>query len=237
MSIEVILLAAGQGRRLQPITNIVPKCLVPICGRPLLEIWLENLNKIQVSRIHLNLHHFPEKVLNFINQNKYENIQTHYETELLGTAGSIRRMLQNVDSKTVLIAHADNLTVFSLDSFLEKYFLRPKECIGTMMLFKTDRFESCGIVDYDHANSKILGYVEKPEKYVGDLANGAVYLFDSSAIQERILKTDYDFSKDFVARHFTELNGFVNDTLHMDIGTIETFLDAQNAYLKASSDF
>jgi mannose-1-phosphate guanylyltransferase len=59
---KAFLLAAGLGTRLKPITNEIPKCLVPINGKPLLEWWIELLERHNINEVLINLHHFPDKV-------------------------------------------------------------------------------------------------------------------------------------------------------------------------------
>ncbi len=73
---KALLLAAGLGTRLRPITNIIPKCLVPINGKPLLEIWLETLTKAGVKEFLINTHYLHEKVEAFVYDSKYKNVVT-----------------------------------------------------------------------------------------------------------------------------------------------------------------
>ena len=109
---KVLLLAAGLGTRLQPITNKIPKCLVPINGKPLLEYWLENLNKIGITDFLINTHYMNDKVEDFIKNSKYKDMVTlTYEKNLLNTAGTI---LANEDffstnNEPFMLVHADNL--------------------------------------------------------------------------------------------------------------------------------
>ena len=65
---KAILLAAGLGTRLRPITDNVPKCLVPINGKPLLGYWLDSLAKAGVGPILINLHHHSDKVIDFVKE-------------------------------------------------------------------------------------------------------------------------------------------------------------------------
>ena len=68
-----MLLAAGFGTRLRHITYTIPKCLVPINGKPLLEIWLENLNNYGINDFIINTHYLAERVEYFVNNSKYKN--------------------------------------------------------------------------------------------------------------------------------------------------------------------
>ena len=92
---KTILLAAGYGKRLKPITNELPKCLVPINGRPLLDIWLNKLTKEGFGPFLINTHYKNELVNDFIKKSEFKNqIEIVYEERLLGTAGTL---IKNID--------------------------------------------------------------------------------------------------------------------------------------------
>ena len=75
---DVILLAAGMGTRLRPITDYIPKCLVPICGEPLLKIWLDKLTCLQdVGKIHVNTSFKADEVEKFIKEYNSPKVQVH----------------------------------------------------------------------------------------------------------------------------------------------------------------
>ncbi len=120
---KVLLLAAGTGSRLRPITQTLPKCLVPIAGRPLLEFWLELLGPLaSCGETIINTHYMPEKVREYVAQSPYrEKISLVHETALLGTGGTLIQNLPRLKGEDTLVAHADNsgvsghnYTIFSL---------------------------------------------------------------------------------------------------------------------------
>ena len=147
---KVVLLAAGLGTRLRPLTDTVPKCLVPIHGKPLLDFWIEKfVHRDDVSAIYINLHYLHDKVENHLNHRWADEpkITTWYEPHLLGTGGTLCTHAQAlVDQPTILI-HADNLSVFDTDGFIAAYLNRPETADMTMMLFQTATPQSCGIVE------------------------------------------------------------------------------------------
>ena len=92
-NIKALLLSAGLGTRLSPLTDEWPKCLMPIGERPLLEYWLQNLYLTGVSEVLVNLHHHSKKVQEFLNRPRFKNwVSSVGEVELLGTAGSLKAM-------------------------------------------------------------------------------------------------------------------------------------------------
>ncbi|MCR4286945.1 MAG: sugar phosphate nucleotidyltransferase, partial [Deltaproteobacteria bacterium] len=89
---KAFILAAGRGERLRPLTDTVPKCLVPVCGEPLLKIWLEICERSGVTDVLINLHHLPEMVEGFLrNADTRVRVTTVFEEELLGSAGTLRK--------------------------------------------------------------------------------------------------------------------------------------------------
>ena len=92
---RALLLAAGLGTRLKPITNNIPKCLVPIGGKPLLQIWLEKLEKAGVKKFLINTHYLHEQVESFIFKSRFKNsVELYWEKKLKGTAGTL---FNNID--------------------------------------------------------------------------------------------------------------------------------------------
>ena len=239
MKFDAILLAAGLGSRLKPITDYLPKCLAPICGIPLLEIWINQLREGDVNKILVNTHYFSHMVEMFFDQKEYKSIEIFKESKLLGTAGSIKKMLNNVESENVIVCHSDNLSIFSLSEFLRSFKNRPKDCMGTMMLFNAETPSECGVVKLD-SEKKVSSYFEKVKGNYGNLANGAVYIFDRSQLQDNVFNHDFDFSADVIPRIYPYLNTFKNNEIHIDIGNISNFLKAQELflnYLKKSKNF
>ncbi len=87
---RALLLAAGLGMRLRPLTDTVPKCLVPIRGKPLLGYWLELFLGGGVERVLVNTHHLPETVRHFVAESPWrERIALVHEDRLLGTGGPL----------------------------------------------------------------------------------------------------------------------------------------------------
>ena len=70
---KALLLSAGLGTRLRPITNYVPKCLVPINGKPLLEYWLDNLSKAGIKEFLINISYLSEQVKQFVEKSIYKD--------------------------------------------------------------------------------------------------------------------------------------------------------------------
>lgn len=229
---KAVLLAAGLGTRLRPLTNNIPKCLVPIKGKPLLGYWLEMLTSAGIKPLLVNLHYFAEKVREYIATSGYADVvETVYEERLLGTGGTALKNKDFFGNEPFMLVHADNLSKFDVHAFIKRHQVRPRQCEITMMTFTTPNPESCGIVELDE-QGVVVGFHEKVHNPPGNLANGAVYIIEPSifAFLESLDKNEIDFSTDVLPNYVGRIFTYLNNTYHRDIGTIESYLAAQQAY-------
>ncbi len=226
---KALLLAAGFGHRLKPITDYLPKCLVPINGKPLLAYWLENLVAAGIQEILINLHYKADQVQTFIERSPYKAIvKTVYEEELLLTGGTLHRNRDFFAHDDVLMAHADNLCICDFKSFMRAYYDRPKNVDMTMMTFKTDNPASCGVVELDD-NNVVVGFYEKVKNPPTHLANGAVYILSREVLNflAGLEKEKIDFSTEVIPHFLGRINTFHNAVYHRDIGALENYALAQ----------
>lgn len=243
---KAFLLASGMGTRLRPLTDHTPKCLVDIAGKPLLAYWLEQLVNCGFHDILINTHYLHEQVQAFIAQSPYrQSVQLVYEPELLGTLGSIRANRdffapdpEHNPHDVNLIIHADNFCLTDWPRFLQAYRQRPAACDITMMLFNTPTPWSCGLVKTD-AQGVLTDYLEKPqaakthpERY-GSLANAAVFIANQAALARMyaLPQAQNDVCRDFLPLQIGTANTFVNEHVHIDIGTPETYAQANKLTL------
>jgi mannose-1-phosphate guanylyltransferase len=230
--LRALLLAAGLGTRLRPLTNHIPKCLVPIHGRPLLDYWLETLVDNGVEQVLINTHYMAPMVRRYLSQSTWwPYITLVHEETLLGTGGTI---LQNRDffrDETFLVAHADNLTIFNFDSFVNNHSNRPVGCDMTMMVFETTDPKSCGIVELD-SYGVLQSFHEKVDSPPSNLANAAVYIFEQSIIEYLILlnKLVIDISTEVIPMHTRKFFSYYNRLYHRDIGTIDSWNKANHEF-------
>lgn len=237
---KALLLAAGKGTRLRPITNTIPKCLVPINGKPLLEYWLENLTQAGVNEFLINTSYLHTQVEEFVKNSSYkEKITLVYEEKLLNTGGTVlankdfflKESLKdkvNKSKEAFMLVHADNLSFCDFEAFMKAHNDRPQNCCITMMTFKTPNPSSCGIVELD-SFGVVQQFYEKVQNPPSNLANGAVYICEPSIFDflESLNKKEIDFSNDVLPAYLGKINTFLNDVYHRDIGTVESFAMAQ----------
>src|SRR5579859_5207873 len=112
--VKAILLAAGLGTRLRPLTDTIPKCLVTIAGRPLLDFWMDRLVEAGVREARINTHALADRVRDYIarvNRSGLLHLSESYEPDLLGSAGTIAANPSLADDAgEVIIIYADNLS-------------------------------------------------------------------------------------------------------------------------------
>lgn len=229
---RALLLAAGLGTRLQPLTNYLPKCLVPINGRPLLDYWIENLLEQGVNEILINTHYRASLVADYICQSSWKDrVTLIYEEQLLGTAGTALVNRDFFQREAFLIAHADNLTRFDCTEFINAHQCRPAHAALTMMLFETDDPRSCGIVDLDK-DGIVQAFHEKVANPPGNLANAAVYIVEPAVVEfmATLGKSEIDFSTEVIPHFIGSISTFLNSSYHRDIGSIKSWTDAQRDF-------
>jgi mannose-1-phosphate guanylyltransferase len=167
--VKAFLLAAGPGSRLRPLTNHIPKCLVPIRGVPLLAIWLQLCKCYGIEEVLINLHTHASVVCEFLRQNR-EGVKVHVvrEERLLGSAGTLRANRDWVRSEELFwIFYADVLNRADLQGMLRMHLeRRPSATLGVYAVEDPHR---CGIVGTDAAGI-IREFVEKPAQPAGNLA-------------------------------------------------------------------
>ena len=222
---RALLLAAGLGTRLQPLTDHIPKCLLEICGKPLLEHWITMLYNGGVYPLLVNLHHHADKVANFIYNSPYrEFVTTVYEKKLLGTGGTLLINRGFFGDEPLMLVHADNLSIFDVQAFVNSHLNRPDGCEMTMMTFKTPTPHTCGIIETDDKGC-VQAFHEKVVNPPGDIANGAVYIVEPSIFNylEGLNKEFIDFSTEVIPEYMGRINTFYNNVYHRDIGTIESY--------------
>jgi len=225
---RALLLAAGLGTRLRPITDTTPKCLVPISGTPLLQVWLERLTEAGIGPFLINTHYLVEQVTAFVEESHFrKKIQLVHENYLLGTAGTLIENLDFFQGEDGLLIHADNYCLADIGAFEHAHINRPLGCVMTMMTFRSDEPSSCGIVEVDEAGV-VIGFHEKVENPPGNLANGAVYILSAALLKKMGTELKYitDFSTEVLHRFKGQIFSHEISDVFLDVGTPDRYAKA-----------
>lgn len=226
---KALLLAGGLGTRLRPLTERVPKCLVPVLGKALLGYWLDLLLAGDVDQALINTHYLPDAVRAFVSESPWRaRITIVHEDFLLGTGGTVLRNREFFGRAPFLVAHADNLTRFDLNAFIARHARRPQGVEITMMTFETDAPQTCGIVEED-GRGVVIGFHEKVAHPPGNHANGAVYIFEPAVIDflGTLGKEVIDLSTEVIPHFLGRICTFQNSGYHRDIGNLESLRKAE----------
>jgi D,D-heptose 1,7-bisphosphate phosphatase len=220
--VKALLLAAGLGTRLQPLTDKVPKCLIPIGGRPLLDIWVECLAATGILEARINTHALAGMVRAYIDRVNAEGrirLIESYEPVLLGSAGTVAANADLADdADLVVIVYTDNLSDIDLRPLIA--FHRRHDDPLTMVLFRAANPRACGIAELD-AEERIVSFIEKPEHPSSDLANAGLYVIDAAAYREIAMMEAFDLGMDVLPRFVGRMRGWEWGGYHLDIGTHE----------------
>lgn len=223
---KALLLSAGYGKRLRPLTINTPKCLIKINDVSLLEIWIRKLNKIGVDEFIVNTHYLHDQVVDFVKNSQFKNsIQIIYEKKLLGTAGTLLHNLDLFLNDECLLVHVDNYCEDSLLKFLKAHRNRPKQCLFTMLTFLTDKPKHSGIVELNKDNI-LVNFFEKISNPPSNLANAAVYILSKEflkLLKNENLENTNDFSNHIIPKYIGKIFTYRTNKLYRDIGTLESY--------------
>lgn len=236
---RALLLAAGQGTRLRPLTERLPKCLVPIAGRPLLDYWLDRLlASPEIERALINTHWLAGQVEAHVVASRWrERIDLVHEAELLGTGGTLLANRDWIGPRPILTAHADNLTEFDLAEFLDRHHARPAGTVMSMLSFRTDDPRSCGILELD-GRGVVQRFHEKVADPPGDLANAAVYVLEPEivAFAAGLGRPVVDLSTEVIPYFVGRIYSVETPCYHRDIGTPESLARAERDFAARTRD-
>ena len=224
---KAFLLAAGLGTRLRPLTDHVPKCLVPVEGRPLLDHWLDNFRRAGVDEVLVNLHHRPEQVRSHLEAHRGKpRVWTSYEPILLGSAGTLAAGRDFVGSDEVFLAvNGDDLTDFDLRRLVDALEAAPA-AQAAVAVFHAPMPEACGILEVEEG--VVVSFEEKPVAPRGDLANAGLYAFRRSVLEVVPQGTPVDIGTHLLPRLVGRAVAVpVGDAFLIDIGTPEALARAE----------
>lgn len=225
---KAFLLAAGLGTRLKPLTDKIPKCLIPFAGRPLLDYWLESLASISCAEARVNTHAHAEKTRIFLQSkfpSRYPRVTESHEPKLLGSAGAIAANPTFADDASeVVIICADQLSAVDLRAMVE--FHRQHGDPLTMLAYHVTNPTECGIVELDDVG-RVIEFIEKPAHPKSNLANGGIYIVSPAAYREIVELDKFDFGFDVLPRFVGRMRAWTWNGLHRDIGTHAAIRNAE----------
>lgn len=191
---RAMIMAAGLGTRLQPLTGLIPKPMTPILNRPAVYHILRLLHRHGITEVVVNLHHFPDTITTYFGGGSWlgMSITYAYEEQLLGTAGGVKNNEGFLTGDTFLVLSGDSLTDLDLTAALATH--RAKGGIATIAVKQVEDPSQYGVVVLDE-DDRVLGFQEKParEEARSDLCNCGIYLFEPAIFERMPAGEFYDF--------------------------------------------
>lgn len=231
---QAVILAGGRGSRLHPLTETIPKTMIPILNRPLLEYPLSKFADYGIDEVFLTLHHLPESISNYFGSGQNFDIALRYalEERPMGTAGGVKS-LESHFTGTIVVSNGDVFTNLDLSRAIS--FHREKGAIATIVLTQVDSPSAFGMVETD-SDHRILGFVEKPlpEQVTTNWINAGTYILEPGALSYVPDKESCMFERDLFPNlldSHAPVYGFPSRAYWMDLGTPVNYLKLHNDLL------
>ncbi len=227
--VKAFLLAAGHGTRLRPLTDKIPKCLAPIRGVPMLEIWLEVCRRAGIDEVLINLHENAGVVRDALNEHRNGlEVRVSEEPVLLGSAGTLLANREWVDSEPAFwVLYADVLTNTNLTHMINFHECgRPAATIG---LYKVNDPSRCGIVSFDD-QFVVQEFVEKPAIPKSNWAFSGLMIATPNLLDAIPQRPPVDLGFDVLPRLAGRMLAYPIEDYLLDIGTMENYQVAQTTW-------
>ena len=193
---KAIIMAGGEGSRLRPLTCDLPKPMVPVMNRPIMEHIIELLKNHGITEIGVTLMYMPQKIKDYFGNGSSFGVKLHYFTEdtPLGTAGSVKNA-EAFLNETFVVISGDSLTNMNLSESI-KYHIE-KKSKATLVLTRVDVPIEYGVVITDKKGA-ITGFLEKPSwgEVFSDTVNTGTYILEPEVLKYFEKDKKFDFSQD-----------------------------------------
>lgn len=227
---KAVILAGGKGTRLRPYTTTFPKPLMPVGGRPIIEIIIKQLKKKGIEDLIISVSHLRELIMAFLNNGSKWGVNIKYalEEQPLGTAGGLGLFKEELKD-TFLMINGDTLTNLDFSRLVSHH--RRGDAVATIALKKRPVYVDFGVVETDE-NGFITGYIEKPT--MENLVSMGVYVFEPEVLAHIRPGEKLDFPEliNLLLASRKKIRGFVFDGYWLDIGRPEDYEKAEAEFEK-----
>jgi len=219
---KVVILAAGMGTRVRPLTHIINKTLIPIHGQPFMSYTIDDLLNIGVKQkdIFIVAKYKLEQIYNFV-ENYYPDVNVIIQPDYNGTGGAVESVIQYIQDDNFLVLNGDNYYgIDVLETVVENY--KDNE-LNAMFTFETDYPERYGIMSYDQDNNPIR-IIEKPQLFIGNQANSGMYVFNTEMLYDIISNSSF-VAHDKKELYITDVCNYMLDNNIMNVEQIHRPID------------
>lgn len=228
---KAVIMAGGFGTRLRPLTMTLPKPMVPISNRPMMEHIVNLLKKYNISDVISLLYFSPDKITSYFGDGSNFDIKMDYVQAVAdyGTAGSVKNAYKNLNERFIIIS-GDVLTDFDLQKAID--FHIQKKSMATIVLTRHQTPLQYGIVITDD-EGKIVRFLEKPSwgQVFSDTINTGIYILEPEVLDLIPYQEDFDFSKDLFPLMLSKnmpLFGYISEGYWRDVGNLNEYRIGQH---------
>ncbi len=226
--VKSVIMAGGFGTRLRPLTNNLPKPMVPMANRPIIEHIIELLKKHSITDLTALLYFQPELISNHLGDGSAFGVKMSYITPNadLGTAGSVAAAMRTwKEIGTTLVLSGDVLTDIDLRAAVE--FHKERKALATIVLTRVENPLPFGIVITDESG-RIIRFLEKPSwgEVFSDTINTGIYILEKEALSFMPADREFDFSKDLfpiLLENRKPIYGYIAEGYWKDVGSLEEY--------------
>ena len=226
---KAVIMAGGFGTRLRPLTSGIPKPMVPMVNKPIMEHIVELLKKHGIVNIVSTLFYQPDAITNYFGDGSSFGIKMQYRKAEAdyGTAGSVRNAKDFLNERFLIIS-GDVLTDFDLSAAIR--FHEGKKAKATMLLTRVTNPLQYGVV-LTNADGKITRFLEKPSwgEVFSDTINTGIYILEPDILDLVPEKQEFDFGKNLfpmLLERDLGLYGYITNGYWKDIGSLNEYQDA-----------
>ncbi len=217
---KAVIMAGGKGTRLMPLTKDLPKPMIKLIDKPVMEYTIELLKKHGITDIAVTLGYMPESIISYFGNGQAWGVNITYfiEDKPLGTAGSVKST-QNFVSDDFLVISGDCYTEIDLSKAF--YFHKLKNSRFTLIAQPHRYPVGLGVLETD-IDHRVTAFIEKPEDVKPSLINTGIYIINKEVLN-MIPDGFYDFGKQLIPRLIGDVHAYVDYAYWSDIGTLVSY--------------
>ncbi len=226
---QAVILAGGLGTRLNPLTKEMPKPMITVANKPLLDYSIDLLKKHGITDIGITVRYLPQYIKDYLGNGEYRNVKIKYFSENipLGTAGSVKQAENDLDD-TFVVLSGDALTNTDLSKVL--LYHRSIHADVTIVAKEETSPLEFGVVEIE-TDGRVVGFNEKPlwENVKSNTVNTGIYIINKEILDYIPKDKEFDFSKDLfplLLKENKRIYGYISEKYWCDIGTPDKYLSA-----------
>lgn len=223
---KALFLAGGMGTRLRPLTDKLPKPMVPIMNKPLLERTMLNLIKCGITEVVISTCYQPEYIKEYFGDGSKLNLKIEYivEEHPMGTGGAIK-MAQAFLNETFIVYNSDILSDIDLNKMIEYH--KASKSAATIAVTQVQDPSMYGVIEYD-SDGYAVSFKEKPKQgeTFSKSINAGIYIFEPSIFQEIVSDRAVSIEREIfpqMLREDKKIGIYQSGSYWIDIGTIEKY--------------